>query len=75
MKELLAILEAMEKARHTVARYLQSGGRNAEEAMQELIGILDNDELNCAFEKLQVNIAGPPFAPDAAPLKKAPVEG
>ena len=74
MKELLAVLEALEKARHTLAMYDQRDDRNAEVTLGELRKILDNEELNCAWQKVQTNIAGPSIAPDAAPLAKALIE-
>jgi hypothetical protein len=73
MKELFTILDALEKARHTLALY--SGDRDAEATIAELRSILDNDELNCAWQKVQLNIASPPIAPDDQMLKKAPIEG
>jgi hypothetical protein len=74
MKELLTVLEALEKARHTLAMYVQSGDRNAEVTVAELLKILDNHELNGAWQKVQMSIASPPVAPDAAPVTKVRIE-
>lgn len=68
MKELLVILEAIERARSALA-YAQSGERSAEETLQELIGILDNAQLSCALEKVRGNIGSPPIAPDVGPVE------
>jgi hypothetical protein len=75
MKELLAILAAMERARSALTSHSQPREhRFPEEVIQELLDILDTDELTCALEKVQASIGSPPLAPDAPPLESAPVE-
>lgn len=75
MKELLTILEAMERARHTLDLYLEHGERDAEETVNELLCILDDDEVSCALEKVRLNVGSPSIIPDGSPLKKVPIEG
>jgi len=72
MKELLAILEAMERARQTLENYLEHGERDADDTVNELLCILDDDALTCALEKVRANLGSPSIVPDASPLKKAP---
>jgi hypothetical protein len=68
MKELLAILQAMERARGTLASYAQPGHRQPEATLVELMQILGNDEVTCALEKVQTNLGAPPIAPDTPSL-------
>ena len=75
MKELLTILQAMDKARHTLDLYLEHGERDAEEAVNELLCILDDDEVSCALEKVRSNVGSPSIIPDASSSKKEPIEG
>jgi hypothetical protein len=47
MKDLQTILQALQRAREIVGRYAMPGERDAESAMNELLGVLNNEELGC----------------------------
>jgi hypothetical protein len=74
MKELLAILEALHNAQDTLSRYAQLGERDPAGTIDELRGILDSEELNCALQRVEANVGSPPIAPDTAPVQKASIE-
>jgi len=61
MKELNTILEALEKARYTLALY--SGERDADSTIAELRRILGSEEFRCALEKILNNIGSPSISP------------
>jgi hypothetical protein len=64
MKELQTILQALQRAREIVGQYAMPGDRDAESAMIELLGVLDNEELGCALDRVQGNLGSPSIAPD-----------
>jgi hypothetical protein len=74
MKELLTILEALHNAQDALGRYAHRVERDPEATIDELLGILDNEELNCALERVEANVGSPPIAPDTAPVQKASIE-
>jgi hypothetical protein len=64
MKELQTILAALHKARDIVGRYAMPGDRNAESAMNELLGVLDSEELGCALERVETRLGSSSIAPE-----------
>ena len=75
MKELLAILQAVGRAREMLSCHHAAGERFPETTLVELTDLLCSDELKCALEKVQANVGSPPLIPEDAPLKNAPIEG
>ena len=67
MKELLAILQAVDRARKALSMYEE---HRPEVVLAVLRDILENDEITCALEKVQASVGSPPIVPDAAPLEK-----
>jgi len=67
MKELLAIIQAMERARKALS---MQGEYRPQVLLVELTDILQNDEVTCPLEKVQASLGSPPIVPDAAPLEK-----
>jgi hypothetical protein len=70
MKELNTVLEAIEKARHTLALY--SGERDADTTIAELRRILQSEELNCALDKIVNNVGSPSISPEQQPDELVP---
>jgi hypothetical protein len=67
MKELLAILQAITRARTALSVYEE---HRPEVVLAVLRDILENDEISCALEKVQASVGSPPIVPDASPLGK-----
>ena len=70
MKELNTVVEALEKARHTLALY--SGERDAEPTIAELRRILEIEALQCALEKILNNAGSPSISPTDQPDELVP---
>lgn len=47
------VLEAVERAQAVLARYLESGERNCERTINDLLDVLDRDEVVAAVEELE----------------------
>ena len=56
MKELLAILQAVDRARSALASYSMPGNHNPEATIIELMDILASDEVTCALQKVQARL-------------------
>jgi hypothetical protein len=74
MKELLAILQAVDRARSALAAYSKPGTHHPEVTIIELMDILESDEVTCALEKVQASVGSPPITPDVHPLERGPTE-
>ena len=74
MKELLALIQAITRARSALTSYAEGGQRFPDETLKELADVLCSDEVRCALEKIQMNVGSPPIAPEDSPSKNESME-
>jgi hypothetical protein len=58
------LLAALHKARDIVGQYAMPGNRDAESAMDELLGVLDSEELGSALERVETRLGSPSITPE-----------
>jgi hypothetical protein len=70
---LITILEAVRLSQATLAKYIESGGRKPVTAINELLTILDDENVEQAMAALYPNIDSPGVSPADGPDLKEPI--
>jgi hypothetical protein len=67
MKDLLIILEAVQRAQATLTAHIERGDRDAEKTVNELVTILNNRDVVSAMDAVYPKVASPSVAPGESP--------
>jgi hypothetical protein len=75
MKDLMIVLNAIQRAQRELALYRGSGQRDPQETINRLLGILQNGEVVAATEKVCGNVASPSIVADLTPEQERALTG